>query len=267
MDFRSFPKDRHGFDEALVIVDRLTKRPVSIPCHKTIDAKETARLFINHVYRWVGLPESIVSDRGPQFVSTFWKEFCEILGFQRSLSTAHHAQTDGQTEIVNQYIAQRLRPFINHYQDNWSELLSIVDFAAATLPHASIGMSPFMVERGYEPRTSFDWNPPSVPRDELPQTTEAEQWISTLHDAWETARTNMQRAQEQQKTQADKHRRDETFEVDEWVMVTTKNWNLGQPNAKLSNQAGGPFQIAKKVGQAYKLRLPPQIKVHPIFAP
>jgi hypothetical protein len=61
---------------------------------------------------------------------------------------------------MNQYIAQRLIPFVNHYQDNWSEFLPIMDFAAAALPNDSIGISPFFVERGYEPRTSFDWQEP-----------------------------------------------------------------------------------------------------------
>lgn len=39
MDFRSFLKDRYGFDKALIIVDRLMKRPILIPYYKTIDAK------------------------------------------------------------------------------------------------------------------------------------------------------------------------------------------------------------------------------------
>jgi hypothetical protein len=51
-------------------------------------------------------------------VSHFWKEFCRILGIKLKLSTAYHPQTDGQTEIINQYIDQRLRPFVNYYQDN-----------------------------------------------------------------------------------------------------------------------------------------------------
>ena len=160
MDFRSFPKDRRGFDIVCVFVDRLTKRPISILCQKEIDAKGTARLFVDHVYRWVGLPESIVSDRGPQFVSGFWKEFCRILGIERKLSTAYHPQTDGQSEITNQYMAQRLRPFVNYHQDDWSDYLAMVDFAFAALPQETTGASPFFVERGYKPRVSFDWKPP-----------------------------------------------------------------------------------------------------------
>ena len=119
---------------ALVIVDRFSKRPISIPCKKIATSEDVARMFIEHVYRHRGLPTTIVSDRGLQFVSAFWNELCRILGVQLKLSTAYHAQTDGQTEIVNQHIVNRLRPFINRYQDNWSELLPLIDFAAAALP-------------------------------------------------------------------------------------------------------------------------------------
>jgi transposase InsO family protein len=104
MDFKSFPKDRNGYNTILVVVDRLSKQPVSLPCYKTTTSRDLAHMFIAHVWRYYGAPDSIVSDRGPQFISDFWDEFCKILGVKIKLSTAHHAQTDRQTEIVNKYI-------------------------------------------------------------------------------------------------------------------------------------------------------------------
>ena len=74
----------------MVVVDRFSKRTVSIPCHRDIDARQTARLFTNHILRWTGTPESIVSDRGPQFIAEFWEEFCRIISIKQKLSTAHH---------------------------------------------------------------------------------------------------------------------------------------------------------------------------------
>jgi hypothetical protein len=70
--------------------------------------------------------------------------------------TAFHLQTDRQTENTNQYIDQRLCLFVNHYQDNWSDLIYIIDFAAAALLYDSTGLSSFITEMGYEPCTSFD---------------------------------------------------------------------------------------------------------------
>ena len=69
MDFHSLPKDKAGYDAALIIVDCLSKRPITIPCHRDVNAQETARLFIEYVRHYYGPPDTIVSDRGPQSVS------------------------------------------------------------------------------------------------------------------------------------------------------------------------------------------------------
>jgi chromodomain-containing protein len=226
-----------------------------------------AQLFVVHVYRWKGAPETIVSDRGGQFISDFWNEFCRILGVKLKLSTSNHPQTDGQTEIWNQYMAQRLRPFVNYYQDNWSELLPMVDFAGAMLPQDSIGLSPFLVDNGYEPRTSFDWRAASPPRDLKIGQQEAQKWLKGMQDVWNWARAEMAKAQTRQRIQANKHRREEDFGIGDYVMVTTKHWNLRRPTRKLAEQSVGPFRIMERVGNAYKLDLPDSIKVHPVFAP
>ena len=119
--------------------------------------EQLAQLFILHIYCYYGPPDSIVSDRGPQFVSAFWKAFYSILGIKLKLSTAYHPQMDGQTEIMNQYLDQRLQPFLDYYQDNWSGLLPIMDYAQLTLPHSSLGMiCLYELLNGYLPRTSFD---------------------------------------------------------------------------------------------------------------
>ena len=98
----------------MLLVDCFGKRPISIPCYKTITAKEAARLYIQYPYRIYGPLDTIVSDRGPQFISAFWDEFTRILGIKLKLSTAYHPQTDGQTEIANQYLDQKLWPFVNY---------------------------------------------------------------------------------------------------------------------------------------------------------
>jgi hypothetical protein len=119
-----------------------------------INARGIAELFLKYIWCREGYPDSIVSDRGPQFVFSFWAEVCHILGIKIKLFTAFHPQTDGQTEIMNQYIDQRLRPFVNHYQDNWSALIPMMDYAQLTLYHESIRMSPFELLKGFKPRTT-----------------------------------------------------------------------------------------------------------------
>jgi transposase InsO family protein len=137
-------------------VDRFEKRTISILCQKTTDAKEIARLYIQYIYRTYRPPQTIVSDRGLQFISAFWKKFTSILGIKLKLSTAYHLQTDRQTEIANQYLDQRLRPFVNYFQDNWTELLPMIDYMNATLLYSSTGFVPIELEMRYLLCTSFD---------------------------------------------------------------------------------------------------------------
>lgn len=267
MDFREFPQDKHGYNAVFVVVDRLSKRPISIPCHKTTTARDMARLFIQHIYRWAGPPDSIVSDRGGQFISEFWGEFCRILSIKRKLSTAHHPQTDGQSEIANQYMAQRLRPYVDYYQDDWSEFLPMIDFAAAMLPQATTKHSPFLVDRGYEPRVSFDWTEQQATAPVAVHIDDARAWVSHMHDIWEAAQQEAVKTQQQQRTQANRHRREVDFDVGDEVYVTTKNWHSHRPSHKLANQASGPYKIIEKLGNSYKLQLPKSMRVYPVFSP
>ena len=75
MDFIVDLPPSKGFDSIFVVVDRLTKMAHFVPCNKTV----TARLFIDNVYKYHGLPDDIISDRGTQFTSKFWQSLFKIL--------------------------------------------------------------------------------------------------------------------------------------------------------------------------------------------
>jgi len=87
-----------GFDSILVMVDQgLTKGVILIACNKTITAEGTAKLLLENLYKRFGLPDKIISDRGPQFASKAFKDLLKLLGIKSALSTAYHPQTDGTT--------------------------------------------------------------------------------------------------------------------------------------------------------------------------
>ena len=88
-----------GFDSVMVMVNHgLTKGVILTPCSKTIDATGIAQLFFDFVFKRFGLHDTLISDCGPQFTSTFTKELAHLLKYDVRLSTAYHPQTDGQTE-------------------------------------------------------------------------------------------------------------------------------------------------------------------------
>jgi transposase InsO family protein len=98
----------------LVVVDRLTKMAHFIPCSKLITAEKTTQLILDEIVRLHGLPEEIVSDRGPQFASKFWRHLFELLGVDIRLSSAFHPETNGQIERTNQTFEQYLRCTVNY---------------------------------------------------------------------------------------------------------------------------------------------------------
>jgi hypothetical protein len=82
--------DCDGYDMVIILVDRFGKRLFLIPYYKNINTKKAARLYIHYIYQIYGPPDTIISDRGPQFISAFWNKFTQILGIRLKLSTAYH---------------------------------------------------------------------------------------------------------------------------------------------------------------------------------
>ena len=112
------PKSK-GFDTIWVDVNRLSKQRYFVPCMTTIDAQGLATLFINNIFRLHGLPDSIVSNCGPQFGVDFWRFLCASQGIATRLSTAFHPQTDGQAERINDSMQEYLWAHVNYLQENW----------------------------------------------------------------------------------------------------------------------------------------------------
>jgi len=84
-----------GYDSILVVVDRFTKMAHFIPTTEKMSTKGLARLFRDNIWKLYGLPDSIISDRGPQYAAGIMKELNRMLGIETKLSTAFHPQTDG----------------------------------------------------------------------------------------------------------------------------------------------------------------------------
>jgi len=96
MDFIPELPESDGYDNILVIVDKLTKYAIFIPTTTTITEKGTAELFFRHVIAQYGIPRQVISDRDTRWKGEFWKEICDRMGMKRALTTAYHPQADGQ---------------------------------------------------------------------------------------------------------------------------------------------------------------------------
>ena len=101
MDFISGFPSANGCTSIMVVVDRFSKYVVFMAAPGTCPMEEAAKLFHNHMVKYFGLVEDIVSDHYTRFIGQFWMVLFNLMGSELRFSTVNHPQTDCQTERIN----------------------------------------------------------------------------------------------------------------------------------------------------------------------
>ena len=141
-----------GCDSILTIVDQgITKAAFFLPTNKTASSAEIANLYHNAVYPNYGIPDAIISDRGPQFVSSFTRDLYSKSGIKLKATTAYRLQSNGEAERVNQEIGTYLHMYCVEKPNDWSLFLADAQFAHNSRIHSTHGQTPFYLLHGYEP--------------------------------------------------------------------------------------------------------------------
>lgn len=265
MDFvTGLPKSKDWreveYDSILVIIDRLTKMVHYEPVVKTLTAEQLAEVLMESVFKYHGLPDSIVTDRGSLFTSHFWSSLCYYMKVKRRLSTAFHPQTDGQTERQNSTMEAYLRSYCRFEQDDWVQWLATAEFAYNNTQHSSTKMTPFEANIGYHPRMSYEDN-----RDPRSKSKAAEAQAEDLRDLLVELRNNLLKAQENQAKYHNKTVKERCYAPGEKVWLNSRHIKTKR-NKKLEHKFLGPFEVLRPIGtQAYELKLPKSWKIHPVF--
>jgi transcription antitermination factor NusG len=180
------------------------------------------------------------------------------------MSTAYHPQTDGQSEALNKCLEMYLRCFTFQNPKGWYKLLAMAEYWYNTSFHTSAGMTPFKAVYGRDPPGLIRYNSQaSDPHAVREQLLERDAILDQL-------KGNLRRAQQTMKDNADKKRKEVTFNVGDSVLVKLQPYRQHsaalRKNHKLSMRYFGPFKILAKIGNvAYKLALPDTAKIHPVF--
>ncbi|MCH79981.1 hypothetical protein A2U01_0000743, partial [Trifolium medium] len=253
-----------GVDTIMVVVDRLTKYAHFIPVNHSYTAKSIAELFTKEVVKLHGFPSSIVSDRDKVFLSSFWSELFKLAGTKLKYSSAYHPQTDGQTEVVNRCVETYLRCITGLKPKQWLKSLGCAEYWYNTNYHASLKRTPFEALYGRPP--------PVLIKGDVTHSAveEVNRLMAERNDVLREMQEQLVRAQDVMRAQANKHRRDVEYEVGDMVYLKIKPYKMKslakRINQKLSPRYYGPYEILQRVGQvAYKLKLPEESKVHPVF--
>ena len=256
MDFIvHLPITKNGFDSIWVVVDYLSKRAHLIPTRTNVNAKEVAKLYIENIFKLHGVPDVIVSDRDSKFISSFWKSFHSIMGTKLALSTANHAQTDGQTERINRTLEQILRLYVNSSHDDWDSILPFAEFAYNDTVSAATGLTPFEIDTGQHPsRTGFS-----------PQNggnRDAKNFVDKVKVFSNIAKDAIQKSQEYQVKYANQYRREVQFKIGDFVMVHKSAFTFNVP--KLGPVWFGPYKVLDRYKTSFRLAIPKESKMHPV---
>jgi hypothetical protein len=257
MDFITDLPPIDNFDSILVVVDQgLSKGVILIPCDKTVTAEDTAKLLLDNLYKRFGLPDKIISDRGPQFASKAFVELLKLLGVKSALSTAFHPQTDGTTERVNQEIEAYLSIYCTSHPEEWHDALATLEFTHNNRRHADRQKTPFELMFGDTPIAI----PLSFENTKFP----------TIEDKMRTLIRNREEAlaahELARNRMIDRRRSTFTpFKLGDRVWLDTRNLKTNH-HKKISPRREGPFKITKVIGPVtFQLELPKTWRIHNVF--
>ncbi|GJF00952.1 polyprotein [Phanerochaete sordida] len=251
-----------------VVVDRLTKLGIFAPTTSGIGAEEFALLFVKLVACRFGLPDAIISDRDPRWTHLFWKAVAQYLKTEMWLSSAHHPQHDGQTEIINRQVETMLRAYVQRNRADWAEYLPLIEHAYNSAASASTGTSPFFLLYGFHSRDSLG-STRRVEDVKRETAADAVEFLEKIESVRQTARDAIARSQEKQAVSYNKGRRILDLKEGDKVLIDPHalQWleSKGE-GSKLAQRFIGPFAVQERVGpNTYRLDLPHNYPGLPIF--
>ncbi|MBW0588508.1 hypothetical protein O181_128223 [Austropuccinia psidii MF-1] len=248
------PGGDRSYNSFLVIVDRFSKTPIFLPCHKDDKAMDTALLIWNRVISWTGIFTNIISDRDPKFTSALWTNLHQLFGTKLSFSTAYHPQTDGLDERMIQTLEDMVRRFCayglkfkdcDRFTQDWCTILPELELAFKTYIHASTNKTPPILEKGWNPKLPQD----SLRKEFIEIHPTAAIFKGMLDKASKNAVRLMEDSFAYAKDKWDKSHSTPDFKVEDLVLVSTTNFNNIKGCKNIKDSFAGTFIIKALHGE------------------
>ena len=235
----------------VVFCDHLTRWVECVPYRRN-ETAVLARILVERIVCRHGAPETLLSDRGPQFLAQLANEVYRILSVKKVNTAAYHPQTNGLVERFNKTIATMLSCYVDSRHRDWDTYVPYVAMAYNTAVNASTTLSPFMMRTGRRARMPTDAM--LLPTDEEPVGSSME-YCNELKEGLRVlqahGRDQLQKSQQQREmSRGQGSGRTITYEVGDNVLV--HNPVIGSHRSKkLLHQWTGPFKILHRMSMTH----------------
>ena len=259
VDFVTALPESNGYNSVCVFTDMYTKRIHLVPCRNDVTAEQFADIYINTIVRHHGPVPIILSDRGTQFTSTFWKQASLRLGTNLQFATTDHHHTVGAVERANRTVIEALRALTFERPEHWHSQLAVVEYSINNAIHGSHGLTPFEADNGYGARRIDGTTAPQLnARDHIGHQRAN---LTMIDDA-------LARAREITISNA-KHKHIRLLAVGDNVLVAKERLATGADRGehnKLHARYRGPYLIMEVLEHDnYRIQLPASSRAHNVF--
>ncbi|XP_066981054.1 uncharacterized protein [Macrobrachium rosenbergii] len=239
------PRASAGKEFILTKLERVSRYPEAIPL-KSIKAPVIVKCLVDFFSRY-GLPKTIQSDQGSNFMSKYFKDQMKQLGIKHIVSTTYHPESQGAIERFHQTLKSMIKKYCIDNHSSWVTDLLYLLFAVRSMPNDSLGFSSFELIFGHHVR-----GPLEVLRDswesEEPNSNILE-WVSNsrsrLFAAWELAKDTIVKSQRKMKEVFDVKTKCRTFKEGDKVLIL-----LSLVENQLQAKFVGPYEIEKKINDS-----------------
>lgn len=237
-----FELSPEGFKYILLVIDAYSKWPEAFPLAST-EATEVAWVLYKEIFCRYGAPDTLLSDRGQQFMSKLVNELCSIFSVTKLKTSAYHPQTNAQAERFNSFLTQSLRTVCSENTQEWPKKIPGILAAYRVTPCSqSTQFSPYFLLFKRECRLPLDVA--LIPPSTLPAN--AETCMKGIIDSFQITQNivkdNIKKAQEKYTRYYNQNAQQHKFTVGQKVWVYNPQVKKGK-SSKLQRKWYGPYYI------------------------
>ena len=247
------PKTKSQNEYLLTIMCSSTRFPEAIPL-RSIKTNTILRALIKF-FTLFGLPKSIQSDQGTNFMAHAFQQVMNQLGIKQYKSSAYHPESQGALERFHQTLKTMIKMYCIENSKDWNEGVHLLIFAVRESVQESLGFSPFELVFGHAVRGPLlllkeKW------LDEDPEKISVLKYVATFKDrlfrAGQIAKRNLQESQSKIKVWYDRKAKSRCFKPGDRVLVLFPV--VGNP---LQAKYSGPYKVVKKISDTnYLVKTP-----------